>query len=770
MKGLLLVSAAVVSVCLFGAKRDDAPEGYWFRAPAKVWSEALPLGNGRLGALVFGHPNAETLVLNEESVWAPPKKAPINTDGAKWIPEMRRLLFEGRAAEAEQLCGKRFLLGKDAVAAYQPLAFLRVTHAPKETAFTDYARGIRLSEGVGWVRYTQGGVGFTREAFVAYDDDVAVFTYAADRAGALCFTVGIDRPGEVSVEALPPNRLRLFGSTGKGGVAFDVVVEAVTEGGEVRTEGKTLSIRGANRAELRVAAATDYNFKKPTEPLARDRFAACQRALRNAALRGERLRADHVAAFRARYGRAFVRVEGADVDTARSVEEVLAEAKRNRRLDAHLLMLYYDFCRYVLISSSRPGGLPATLQGIWNPLMSPPWGSDFHLDINLSMFYWPATAWDLGELAEPLFSLAEMGFEAARPVARTMLGVEEGSFMVTSTDAWGYAAPFRLPCWGMYFSGGAWLLQDALLPWRATQDPAWLRRALPLLRTQTLFYLAWLTPHPETGRLVSGPVVSPENTYRTKAGTASVDMGPAHDQELIHATFTDFLVAARTFTPNDPLIARTEAALKRLAMPEIGPDGRLMEWSKPFEEAEPGHRHLSHLWGMMPGRRLSLERTPREAEAVRKSIARRIAAGHHPMGWSIGHRACLEARLGDAAAALATCDAAPQYFCGNLFTSSVGIPLVSDMNGVPAALNEMVLRSYTGVLEVLPALPERFRAGGSFRLLADGGFLVDATWKEGRVVSLKVTSRLGGPCRIRFNGTERTFETRKGDIVRVLGE
>lgn len=766
MKRFCAFMFAVLAVGVWAAPQAPGRGAYWMRTPAKEWTEALPLGNGRLGALVFGQPNAETIVLNETSVWAPPKASPVNPKGAEALPEIRRLLFEGRHAAAEKLCSQTFLRGGDAVTAYQPLAFLHVAHAPEATPYADYARGLSLAEGVGWVRYRQGGATFTREAFVAYDDDVVCLTYAADRPGALAFTLTADRPGGAEVTVVQPNRLRLSGATGKGGVAFDLLLEVCAEGGAVAPEGKGLAVRGATKATLLVTAFTDYNFRDPKAPLARNRLAACEETLAKARTHTD-LRARHAAAFGALYRRTFVRLPGVEGE-APALEEALAAAKKANRFDARFLTLYYDFCRYLLISASRPGGLPANLQGIWNPMMAPPWNSDWHLDINLSMFYWPAAAWDLAPQAEPLLSLAEMGFAASEPVARAMLGVPEGGFMTTCTDAWGYATPFRWPCWGMYVGGGAWLLQDALLPWRATRDPATLRRALPLLRAQTRFFLGWMVRHPKTGRLVSGPACSPENTYRGADGNAAVDMGPTHDQEVIHATLTDFLAAARALAPDDPLIPRAEAALAALAMPGIGPDGALMEWSQPFAEAEPSHRHLSHLWGMMPGRRISLRATPKEAEAVRKSLAKRVKAGHHLMGWSIGHRACLDARLGDAEAALSACDAAPQYLCGNLFTSAVGKPQVADMNGVPAALNEMLLRSYAGSVDVLPALPERFRAEGAFRLLADGGFLVEAEWKGGRVTALTLTSRLGGPCRLRFNGTERTLETRKGETLRVL--
>lgn len=768
MERALFLSLTLLAAGLWAAPQPPAHGDYWMRAPAKVWTEALPLGNGRLGALVFGRPNEETIVLNESSVWAPPvTPTPFNPEGAGVIAEARKFLFADKPSAADRLLnGKLVKRGGETITPYLPLAFLHVNHAAKDAPYADYARGLTLAEGIGWVRYRQGEAAFAREAFVARDDDVVCLSYTADRPKALSFTLTADRPGGATVTVLPPNRLRLSGSTGKGGVAFDMLLEVQAEGGAVAPEGKSLAVRGADKVTLLATAFTDYNFRNPKAPLTRDRLAACETTLAKARTHTD-LRARHAAAFGALYRRAFVRLPGVG-GAAPALEDLLAEAKKSRRFDARLFTLYYDFCRYTLISASRPGGLPANLQGIWNPLTNPPWDSDWHLDINLSMFYWPTAAWDLAPLAEPLFSLAEMGFATSEPTARAMLGVPEGCFMGVCADVWGYTGPFTHTSWGMYVTGGAWLLQDALLPWRATRDPATLRRALPLLRAQTQFFLGWMVRHPKTGRLVSGPACSPENTYKGPDGNAAVDMGPTHDQELIYATLVDYLAAARELAPNDGLIPRAEAALAALAMPAIGPDGALQEWSRPYAEADASHRHMSHLWGMMPGRRISLLATPKEADAVRKSVAKRVKAGHHLMGWSIGHRACLDARLGDAEAAMAACDAAPQYLCGNLFTSAVGCPQVADMNGVPAALNEMLLRSYAGAVEVLPALPERFRAEGAFRLLADGGFLVEAEWKEGRVTKLTLTSRLGGPCRLRFNGAERTVETRQGETLRVL--
>ena len=733
-----------------GVSREESG-AYWFRTPAAMWAEALPL--------------------NETSIWAPPNTWPVNPNGAQAIAEVRRLLFANRQAEAEAYCNRQVLVGKNSVAPYQPLAFLRLVQAPAATPFTGYARGIELANGMGWIHYQQRGTKFTREAFVACEGEVAVFTFTADRPNAISFSVVAERPGgpKVKVEAEPDGRLYLSGTTGKQGVSFVLGLQVQAEGGHVSAIADGFRIQEATRVTLYVTAVTDYHFEVPSKPLKRDCRAACADILAVAVGRGaEVLRKEHVARFGERFRRTFVRLPAAHGKVLPALEDALRAARENKQFDTAFLMRYYDFCRYLFISASRAGGMPANLQGLWNPLMDPPWKSDWHLDINLSMFYWPAAAWDLSALAEPLIRLAEMGFAASEPVARVMLGVQEGAFLTTNLDAWGCSVPFRFPYWGMYVGGGAWLLQDALMAWRTTRDPVWQQRLLPLLRSQTQFFLHWLVRHPVTGKWVSGPSCSPENTYFGADGKASVDMGPAHDQELIFATLRDYLETARALTPEDSLIPQVEAVMKELALPQIGADGALMEWSQPYAEPDPAHRHLSHLWGLMPGRRLSLRRTPKAAEAVRKSLAKRVAAGHRLMGWSIGHRACLEARLGDGNAAVEVCDAAPRYFFGNLFTSASGVPQVADMNGVPAAVNEMLLQSYAGEIEVLPALPERFRAEGIFRLMAEGGFLVEAAWREGRVTSLMLTSRLGGEAHVHFNGREETHSMRPGEMRRIL--
>lgn len=722
-----------------------AREDYFFAAPATHWTASIPIGNGRLGALLPGSVAEERIFLNEESVWAPQPPQPVNRTGAALVGQLRELLFAGREAEAAEMCEQDFLRGPDAVAPYVPVGALRVRHTLPAGEVQDYRRGADLLEGVAYTAFRAGEVSYRREAYAAYTADVLVFTYEASQPGALSFTLSAEHPsGFEQATVLAPNQLYACGSTGANGVAFDLVAEVRVEGGDVVAGERELAVQGATRAVVCVAIVTDFNRLAPGRPLTRCRLSACRAQLNAFFSAGEKtVRAAHGAAFSALFCRSYVCLAGAR--DGRPVEVRLAEAKASQRWSPDFLLLNVDFCRYLLISSSRVGGLPATLQGKWNPLTEPPWKSDWHLDINLSMFYWAAGAWGLGELAEPLLSLAELTFPKSRSVAREMLGVEEGAFLGTCTDLWGSCAPFRFACWGMTVSGGAWLLQDVLLAARDSATGEAMRvRLLPLLREQVRFYLGWLVRRPGDGRWVSGPAMSPENTYLTPAGASAIDMGPAYEQEMVAATLRDFIVLAEALTPEDPLIARAAAVYAELAPPQIAPDGALQEWSRPYAEAEPAHRHLSFAYALMPGRAWSLRRTPALAEAVRLRLDGREAAGHHAMGWSLGHMACLRARLRQPEEALRVLDLAPGYLTENLFTTSSGQAQVADLGGVPAALHEMLLQSDGEVLHILPALPERFRQAGAFRLTARDGLVIEAAWQEGALTRLTLTAAKAG--------------------------
>lgn len=707
--------------------------------PAKVWTEAFPVGNGRLGALVFGDPVHEVFELNESSIWKPPRDIPINKDGPALVQQMRDLLFAGKHAEAEKLCRERFVAPGGLVAPYQPLATLKVDHVLPEAAIIDYRREIALNKGSVSVSFRVGDYdAYTRTTWADWADLLA-FRYTSHNGSPLAFTVSLAREG-ATIEASGRN-LYLEGSTGEKGVRYYLVLEVQSDG-KVVAEGNTLKLSDATEATILIASRTDYNPDDPTRPLSHVGRWTCREDFETPVDLEM-----HQTFFRETFEAAGVNLEApppADWTPTfgrpwRSVEEILADAKAQGGMTPELLQLYYAYCRYLVRSSSRYGGLPANLQGLWNPLLDPPWQSDYHLNINLSMFYWPAPQWGLAYHMEPLVSLAEMGFDAAEPIAREWLGVKEGSFLGTCTDIWGFVKPSLYPCWGVSVSGGAWLLQDIMRSLRFSKDPAIEARVLTLLRRQLAFYRAWCVRNPE-GKIVSGPVPSPENTYQTPEGVCSIDMGPAHDQELIMATIQ--ALCELSDAPKE--IEEAKAFGAELAQPKIGADGALMEWSKPFDEWEPSHRHLSHAWGLFPGSLWTLKNNPEIAEAIRKALDKRVAAGHEAMGWSLGHMACLRARLNDGEAAMATLDKAPAFLLPNLFTSASGNPQVSDMCGVAQALNEMLIREEPGpkgedpTITLLPALPKRLASKGSFRLLTSSGLWVSATWKDGKVVDWTV--------------------------------
>lgn len=747
MKTILALTMSALAGGLLGSVERDA---YWMRTPATDWKGALLLGNGRVGAIVYGRPNQETVVLNETGVWAPKRDWPLNPKGAEVIPKIRALLFAGKQAEAERMTANALLRGGDKVAPYQPAAFLRLAFAPEETPFADYRRSLSLDEGVGAVTYTQGGVTFTREAWVEADGECLTMTFAASKP-VLAFTLGADRPGGLAVAPEGKNRLRLKGGTGKDGVRFEAVADVATDGAIVVSPEGRLSVKDATRATVRVAVRSDLlgPLADPAADLARPAD-----------------RAAHAKAFAALYNR--MRLDLPHTATGEALEDRIARVAKAGALDTETLLLLHDYCRYLLIASSRPGGLPANLQGIWNEQMNPPWNSDWHLDINLSMHYWPAGPWGLADRAEPLVSLAERLMPKSEPVARDMLGAE-GWFLTTATDPWGYCVPFRHPCWGMYVSGGAWLLQDGMKAWRFSRDPALLRRLLPLLREQCRFYLSWLVPRPGDGVLVSGPAVSPENTYAGQdGGNAAVDMGTAHDRMLIAETFRDYLLAARECgARQDGTVARVAAALPRLAKPQIGPDGALLEWSKPFGEAEPGHRHISHAYGLIPGHSITHTGTPALAAAIRKSLEKRLAHNYHTFGWSIGLAAGIWARVDEGDKAFAMIDKTSRFFCTNLVTLTVGVPQVNDTMGVPAAMLDCIARTEHGVLRILPALPARLPEGKARGLRAENGLALDIDWEDGRLAALTLTSARGGPAKVEIDGRVRTVTLEKDVPLRL---
>jgi alpha-L-fucosidase 2 len=617
--------------------RAEEPVGRVVRlvAPAEHFTASSPLGNGRLGAMLFGGTREERIVLNESGMWSGSPQEADRMDAAEALPEIRRLLLAERNTEAEALVNARFTCtgvgsarGRGANApfgCYQVLGDLRLTftHPEAAAAVEGYVRELDLGSAVARLRYTQGGVTYRREGFVSAPDEAFVLVLEADRPGALSFLAGVSRPERAAVRALDRRTLALSGALadGRGGenVRFAARVRVLAEGGTVEPEGTQLRVAGADRVVLLVTAATD--IRTFAGRAVQDAEAAAEADLAKAEAAGvARLRERHEEDYRGYFGRAALALGpvNAEVEARPTPERLTAFAAGAP--DPGLAALYFDFGRYLLISSSRPGGLPANLQGIWADGIQTPWNGDWHLNINVQMNYWLAEVGNLPELHRPLFALIESLTGPGARTARAYYGAR-GWVAHVITNPWGFTSPGESASWGATSSGSAWLCTHLWEHYRFSGDREFLRRHYPVLRESARFYLDILIPWGDSGWLVTAPSNSPENAFRTADGAvAHICLGATMDQQLVRALFGATAQAAEILGVDAELGAELRDKRARLAPTRIAPDGRIAEWLEDYAEVDPRHRHVSHLWGVYPGDEVSRRRTPGLAEAARRSL------------------------------------------------------------------------------------------------------------------------------------------------------
>jgi len=610
----------------------------WYRRPAGRWVEALPVGNGRLGAMVFGGVRRERIQMNEDTVWAGPP-IPQDVPGAvQAVAEARRLLFQGKYREAEHIVATRVLGERISPRSYQPLGDLWIDFESGGEV-RNYRRDLDLDTAVARVRFEAGGALHRRFVFASPVDQVLVMRWEAEEPGQVRGRLRLSRT-DAQPFKVRPGEIGLRGQAAHGsrhkGVRFECRVRVLAEGGTCRTTADgAVSIANADAVTILAAAATDYNPDDPAHPRKDDPGRLCEGTLDAAAKKSFRqLLEDSVEAHRRLFRRVALALESDGREARLPTDERLERVLRGAD-DPGLVALYFQFGRYLLICSSRPGDMPANLQGLWNEHMAAPWNADYHININLQMNYWPADVTNLPECHLPFFDLIERLVPSARRTARVMFGCD-GACAGHVTDAWLWTTPTGRPIWGMWVMGLAWCSRQFMDYYRFFPDRAFLeKRAWPVLSQCALFFLDWLVEDPETGRLVSGPSTSPENTFIAPDGSrCSVSMGCSMDQEIIWQVFSDLLEAADVLGVRSDLVERVRKARDRLALPQIGPDGRLMEWAEPFKEPEPGHRHMSHVYGLHPGNRYSPLIDPKTAEAARRSIEYRLAHGGGHTGWS----------------------------------------------------------------------------------------------------------------------------------------
>ena len=748
----------------------------FYERPAATWPDALPVGNGRLGAMVFGRPALERIQLNEESIWDGEVRDRDNPRAGAAVPEIRRLLFAGKVHEAEAMAVNDMLSIPRRMPCYQTLGDLHLDFSAsglvqaKASASSwpdNYLLTLDLDRAIVTTTFVQDGVHHVREVFVSAPDQVIVVRLSVSRPGKLSFSATLDRPsGQVaralshdslalSAEALPVNDNP--GQPVKErqvGVRFLAHLQALAEGGTVTSTPAangtpaSLLVTGADAVTLLIDCATSYRYPARDE----DMTAAVEKHLHAAALRSYTdLRERHIADHRTFFRRSAIELGVPDaVDPKGNIAtDLRLQAVKNGGEDLGLQQLYFHFGRYMLISSSRPGTLAANLQGIWNDSLDPPWGSKYTMNINTEMNYWITERANLADLHTSLFDLLDTTRPAGARVARTYYH-SGGSVVHHNTDLWGDAGPIDGLGGGIWPIGAAWMTTQVWDSFQYSGDVAFLRaRAYPRLREAAVFLLDYLTPSPN-GELVTGPSCSPENAYRLPDGTkANLCMGPTMDIEITRAIFRQATEAAQLLGLDGELIARIKDAARRLPSYKIGRFGNLQEWQVDYAETEPGHRHISHMWALYPNDAITLRGTPKLAEACRVTLNRRLQYGSGSTGWSRAWFLNCFARLEDG-------DRCHQQLLELLRHSTrenlfdvCGIKPNSyyqiDGNlGGAAGMVEMLLQSHAGVVRLLPALPSAWPDGRFLGLRARGGLTIDLVWREGKVRSATLHAALDG--------------------------